>query len=348
MKNHFYDNPITNRVIQSSGRTFKELKKKRFKLDPDKCLYDVKSAERCLKHIYKKYPSLFHPSTNFTDIPSTYNKHLNFIPRAFIKNKNDNINGYITKEGNLYKLPKPIKIPNNINYTIPLVKGNTKILQEKIEKDGLTPTSTEISQIPLQLNSKPLADNITILYNHIQDDFIPIKSLSFKNNKQITTILNNKLIPSQLPSLINTNISGIITDNLQSNIIGYTDSQNITKKLTSVVPINILTKKTNERKDSGFYSPNILNNIPKVNIDKKEIEKLPNANPIETVKFLNNFNKLCKEGFKYNNLTGKCFKCEDYNLEWNADRKKCIMKEKNIALINDYDDNIIGYTEYKF
>jgi hypothetical protein len=47
-KSHYYINPISGRVIKSTGKLYKELKKKRFKTDKDACLYNITSAKRCI------------------------------------------------------------------------------------------------------------------------------------------------------------------------------------------------------------------------------------------------------------------------------------------------------------
>ena len=44
----FYLNPITGRLIKSTGRVYKRLKQDSILISRDKCMYNNKSAQHCL------------------------------------------------------------------------------------------------------------------------------------------------------------------------------------------------------------------------------------------------------------------------------------------------------------
>jgi len=113
-KPKFYINPLTSRMIKSTARTFKKLKKEQYVIDKHKCLYNVKSAERCFNKLLKLYPDIIYPSSNFIDIPKTYKRR---SIRAFIGDKKK-IKGYIDKTGKKYRLKKSIYK----NKRVPIVK----------------------------------------------------------------------------------------------------------------------------------------------------------------------------------------------------------------------------------
>ena len=129
-KPHYYLNPLSSKVISSSGRIYKTLKKRGFKLQPDKCLYNISSAKKCLNSILNKYNGLVHPSSNFIDIPSTYPSPIN-NSIAFIKNKSgSHIKGALDKTGQLYKIYPEIQSPNKIP-EIHTLKEHSLILHNK-------------------------------------------------------------------------------------------------------------------------------------------------------------------------------------------------------------------------
>ena len=100
----FYLNPNTGRLIKSNGKTYKQLKKDGYIIKKDKCLYNVKSAEKCFIKLLTLYPNVIYPSSNFIEIPKTYKKGK---IRAFIKHAHKNkIIGFIDKNGKKYRLLK--------------------------------------------------------------------------------------------------------------------------------------------------------------------------------------------------------------------------------------------------
>ena len=108
----FYLNPVSGRVIKSSGKTYAELKKHGYTVKKERCLYNVKSAKKCLVKLLTIYKNDIYPPSNFTDIPKTFKSGK---IRGFITNKNkDYIIGYIDKKGKIYKLKNYVKNPKNI------------------------------------------------------------------------------------------------------------------------------------------------------------------------------------------------------------------------------------------
>jgi hypothetical protein len=122
--------------------------------------------------IIKHYPDTIH-SLNPETIPSTYK---NCVLRAFHKNKTTNlIEGYIDKHGIYHKLLNPIKDKDVlIKIEDPLNKLNDIKLNDIKSKriDDITQKKLEY-----YINSKyiqPKNKDITILYNHHDNSFIPV------------------------------------------------------------------------------------------------------------------------------------------------------------------------------
>jgi hypothetical protein len=117
--------------------------------------------------ILKHYPDTIH-SLNPDTIPSTYK---NCVLRAFHKNKTTNlIEGYIDKNGVYHKLLKPIKDKDVlIKIEDPLNKLNdikSKYIDDITQK-----------KLEYYINSKyiqPKNKDITILYNHHDNCFMPV------------------------------------------------------------------------------------------------------------------------------------------------------------------------------
>jgi hypothetical protein len=187
----FYINPISGRIIKSSGKIFRKLKKKKYSLKKEPCLYNIKSAKKCLSKLLKKYPNIVYPSSNFINIPKTY--HINTIRglRAFIR-ENNTIIAFINKHGIIYRLKKPIYIINE-NQSIPIVIDYYNNLPQII-KNLPKINSTMQKKVEYQLkNIKSL--NSYILYNHVQKDFIPInKKMDKDEHDKILRIFNNNLV----------------------------------------------------------------------------------------------------------------------------------------------------------
>ena len=336
-KPHFYINPLTGRLIRSDTTLFKELKRRRFRIDKDECLYNITSAKRCLKKILKKYKDKIYPSSNFTDIPSTYHriKNKRAKARGFIKSKNKkHIKGYIDKKGKLYKLPKPIKIPNKSIPEVETIPEHLNLLYNKLNTNAEISSTRDVKDIKEQLETEPLTKDINILHNPIQDDFIPIKKdLSASHKKELITDMNNSLVPKRLKSFNKTNIAGIILDSytLPTQIIGYTDTNNNTIKFDIPIKISVLN------------TP--IDKIPQVEIKSNELDNVMDASQKAKTDFLNNINKNCAQNEQLDEKTKKCYPCEYYNLIWDDEFKKCKLKDKSLYIIEDINGNILGYNE---
>ena len=188
----FYINPISGRIIKSSGKIFRKLKKKKYSLKKEPCLYNIKSAKKCLSKLLKRYPNIVYPSSNFINIPKTY--HINTIRglRAFIR-ENDTIIAFINKHGIIYRLKKPIYIINE-NQSIPIVIDYYNNLPQIIKKLPKI-NSTMQKKVEYQLKNIKSLKNSYILYNHVQKDFIPInKKMDQSEHDKILRIFNNNLV----------------------------------------------------------------------------------------------------------------------------------------------------------
>ena len=254
--NRFYVNPSTGRTIKSGSKTFKSLKQKKIKINKHRCLYDINSAKQCLKNILNKYAGIYPPSS-FINIPLTLDKRgeLDYI-RAFIRDK-DLLKGFIKKDGSLYKFRKNIKFDKNKKY--PIVKyaskNDNKKLLEKLDSEGIKVTKKiqkKINKFIYDVN--PRCDTINILYNPIQQDFIPINEkkgkMPFSDRKKILDEINNTLIPSKLQGVFDSSISGILKSSKnENNILGYVDDKNNIKLFKEPVEI-ILQKENKENKEN--------------------------------------------------------------------------------------------------
>ena len=232
----FYLNPTTGRLIKSTARVYKKLKKDSILMLRDKCLYNPKSAQRCLTKLLTLYPNVYPPS-NFIKIPKT---HKRGSIRAFIKDpRKKYLVGYINKFGKAFRLRRPIitkkKVPIVIDYHNVLHKIITN-------KNCITENSQK--RVEKQIKAGILLntiENTIILFNPIQNDFIPInKTINQDEIKSVIKMINNRLIPHELqPITINLNISAIIIED--NKIIGFVDKYNQLKRFTT--PIKIISKR---------------------------------------------------------------------------------------------------------
>ena len=302
-KPKFYINPLTSRMIKSTARTFKKLKKEQYVIDKHKCLYNVKSAERCFNKLLKLYPDIIYPSSNFIDIPKTYKRG---SIRAFIGDKKK-IKGYIDKTGKKYRLKKSIYK----NKRVPIVKDlndNLKYVVDKLPKvDDIQQKIVE-DQIDYDKPIKHI-DDINIIYNPLQNDFIPVnQKLTDQEIEDILESANRELIPNNLlPISKNFEFSGIIKDD--ENIYGLIDTSNQIKRLDK--PIKIKEQKDTlkikletkskesitqpseedklETKPEGTIFNKILDTISDTistisdNLNKSETESIPDKSETESI-----------------------------------------------------------------
>jgi hypothetical protein len=228
----FYISPISGRLIRSDAKTYENLKQRRFNIDKDPCLYNVKSAHKCLNKLLRLYPDIIHPSSNFINIPKTY-KHGSV--RAFIKDENKVV-GYVDKFGKKHRLYKAIHTKRKI----PVVHDGFNVLADIIQKqDKISEKDQKIIEKQIT-KSEPLqeSENINILFNPMQNDFIPIKTILQDNEKkEIINTINKELIPTRLPPItMFSNISGIIKE--YDTIVGVINKDNVIQKFPE--PIRII------------------------------------------------------------------------------------------------------------
>ena len=248
----FYINPLTGRMIKSTARTFKKLKREKYVIDKHKCLYNIKSAERCFNKLFKLYPDIVYPSSNFIDIPKTYKRG---SIRAFIGDKKK-LNGYIDKTGKKYKLQKNIK---NIK-RVPIVKDlndNLKNIVDKLpEIDNLQQKIVE-DQIKYDKPIKRI-DDINIIFNPLQNDFVSVnKKINKEEIQNILEIVNGELIPKKLiPISKDFDYAGIIKDN--ENIYGLVDTSNQIKRFDKPVKIKYKEQKRDIEKSDTISIPESL------------------------------------------------------------------------------------------
>jgi hypothetical protein len=270
----FYLNPTTGRLIKSTGRVYKRLKRDSILMSRDKCMYNIKSAQSCLTKLLTLYPNVYPPS-NFIKIPKT---HRRGSVRAFIKDpRKKYLVGYINKFGKPFRLRRPIitkkRVPIVIDHDNVLHKiiTNKDCINENLQKSVERQIKTDVL-----LNTN---ENTIVLFNPIQNDFIPInKQIDPYEIKAIIRMINNKLIPHELPPITpDLNISAIIIeDNL---IIGFVDKYN--KLLRFTTPIKIISKRkttpplqeiTEELKttEETITEPEITEEIPEHEISEPE------------------------------------------------------------------------------
>ena len=188
----YYINPLTDRVIKSTGKIYQKLKQRRFKLEPDHCLYNNTTARRCMLKLLRRYPNVY-LSSSYTDIPATYKS--NSTPklqnvRAFIEKEPGTgiASGYITKDGTLFKLNKEIELkPNDIVVQTASDTDSNVLLTNLDNSQVISPDTQEIIE---QHNFEPISDSVNIVYNPIKNDFIPIKG-KIENVSDIVNEYNN-------------------------------------------------------------------------------------------------------------------------------------------------------------
>ena len=218
----FYVNPYSGRMIKTSGEKYKSLKKEFVNIDKHKCLYNIKSAERCLKRLTRLYPNIIYPSSNFRNIPKTYKKGK---ARSFIIDNKKSVVGYVDKNGKLKRLMTPV---DGVHNKIPIVKDPTKSLS-KIIKNFPKINNNNQKLIENQIYNETPMKKIPIIYNPIQNDFIPIKkNLDKATQQHIINTINEELIPNTLPTIskngILSTVSGIIK--VDDRTIGIVDKNN--------------------------------------------------------------------------------------------------------------------------
>lgn len=212
----YYINPKTGRTIKQSGRTFKKLKGKHFKLEKDPCLYNESSAKRCLKKMMHYYPDLSLPSNTISNNVTV------------IKNKSGKVHAVVSDKGDIYKLSEPLHVNENVPELKTISDKHTKLLNERINQSKII----DSDKIENKLQDKQGKD---IVYNPLYNNYVVID----KHSPDILNKINNTLIPNTLPVIIpNTNISGFIENN-KNQIAGYITEANEAKKFNKVLQIKV-------------------------------------------------------------------------------------------------------------
>jgi hypothetical protein len=213
MKILYYINPLTHRTIKSTGRIYKSLKARRFHMAKDKCLYNSKYAEKCLKRLGKKYPefdkSKFDNSKYLNDSKLQDNSDLNYIEHIketyphMIKNPNrtqlkslekheqlgfilhdDKIMGYIDIEGNLRKFEPPLKLDERLSkspFIISLDQEDKDILLKLIEEKGIITDSTPLDTTIKREQQEQELDVLNKDLKKIYDEKLSEKITEIKN-----------------------------------------------------------------------------------------------------------------------------------------------------------------------
>jgi hypothetical protein len=222
----FYINPQTGRLIKSTGRVFKRIKEQGEIRIKHKCLYNINTAKKCIMKLLMLYPDIYPPS-NFINIPKTYKD--SYI-RGYIKdNYNKKIIGFVDKKGKKYKLKRPI--PKFHNDTL-IIKDVFNILSDIMDTKQSKLDETMQKFIENNIKLPPLIsyNEITLLYNPLQNDIIYISRYTTRNEqKRILHTINKELVPKKLPTITkNFNIAGIIRNKYY--IFGIIDDSNIIKR----------------------------------------------------------------------------------------------------------------------
>ena len=111
----YFLSPLTGRVLRSDGKTYKHLKNRGFYIEKHKCLYNINSAEKCLKRIFRLYPDLVIPSSNFMSLEKNGDlskaRYFISLPPTPPSNSNQiNIQGFVDKNGSIHKLREEISL----------------------------------------------------------------------------------------------------------------------------------------------------------------------------------------------------------------------------------------------
>ncbi len=218
----YYVSPYSGRVIKSTGKTYQFYKDNGYIMEKHKCFYNVKSAKKCLEKIITLYPALKFPST-FMNIPKTYESGL---ARGFVQDANEHVTAFVDKKGALNKLQKPIQI---VQRHIIKVEDPLRALPAVLEGKQPVDTDTQKS-IETQLKETlPLTPDIALVYNPVQNDFIP-KTQEMTKEEMLSAIdtINRDLVPEGLPPISKPTgeLAGIVQDPTTSDVVGVVDTQN--------------------------------------------------------------------------------------------------------------------------
>lgn len=315
-KPRFFMSPVSGRLIRSSGKTFQHLKEQGYIIDKHPCLYNIKSAQKCVDDLLKLYPSLVYPPSSFIDIPKTY-KGKNSKARSFVINEQGDIQGFIDRKGRIHKLDNPLPQPSSPIPTVDDPSGSIGVALAK----AIVPNADIRADIEQQIQNGTVKPSYKqLLYNPVHNDFVPvIPELSKEEQLAILDTINDRLIPSTLPTIGNTNISGVLIDD-KKTIIGVVNGNN---------EINTFSEPVNEAVHASQTIPTLQLNTE--HVDSGFSTPVIEANTRQQVQ------ELCRGVY---NLDKTCTPCETYNLVWDADSKKCKVK---LSVVYDEKNEIVGY-----
>lgn len=221
----YYINPKTGRLIKSTSKNVRNLRKRGTPLEKDKCLYNLNSAKKCLNRLLNYYPNLVHLPSSFIKIPKTYEKG---EWRGFIVDEKK-ILAVVNKWGEIKKClldnfdnkrANILKISDPTGYLINIVKNNLI--------DFPKVTQNELNKIKEQITSDKIlsTDSLNIIYNPVHHDFIPILKSNMNKDEQIELLnfLNNLLISKNLQFIDNTSnyiIGVVVLENKLRGIVTY-------------------------------------------------------------------------------------------------------------------------------
>jgi len=229
-KPRFYVNPISGKVIKSTGELFKRLRGDKIKLDKDRCLYNAESAARCLRRIEILYPDVVYPPSSMKTIPKTYKTGRT---RGFIVN-NLYVVAIILKSGEIQKLRKPIRTDISM---IPRVKDPMQSIPNVVRTSSIVSDETQ-KEVEDQLDHDELLgypESTTLIYNPAQNDFIPVnRKTTHQEDLDLIGSINDTLVPHALPPIVQDGkVAGVITKDDQ--IVGVVDVNNNVSKLAEPI-----------------------------------------------------------------------------------------------------------------
>lgn len=211
----FYINPITDRLIKKDNKTYRDLKSRHFKLKKSPCLYNEKSAKKCLEKIIKHYPKLPIPSKT---LPNDI---------TVIRNGDGLVHGVVNGNGQIYKLEYPIKVETKVPELITVSENHNEILNNKLNSSDIL----SVEYVQNKLNNVPTGENV--MYNPLQDNYLPIVTTPVLNE------INKQIIPKMLPVNVGS-VAAVIRnkDNLDE-ITGYINEKNEALKLSTTLNLKI-------------------------------------------------------------------------------------------------------------
>lgn len=319
----FYLNPITGRVIKSTGKTYEKLRQDGYIPDKEKCLYNIKSAKKCLERLFRYYPDMVYPSSSFINIPKTYREGK---ARAFIQcQASDKIVGYVDKKGNINRLMDGIAVPSGKK--VPVVKDPLGGLESALK--GAPQVSEEVHhKIKEQVESDKLIvdpKKASLIFNPVQGDFIPVnKPINKDTQKEIVNTINDTLVPTTMPPILPVPTTGSVAGVIEEG-----------KKVIGVVNTDNKLIALREPKDVKN-----IQTIPKVEIAKEEFEK-HSVVPEKGEERIIRQEIRCMDGEMFDTHEQRCLPCEHYDLVWDPKYKSCKI---GLKLIAGEGGEIIGYS----